>query len=95
MNVAVIGTGYVGLVTGTCLAETGNEVEKSKELIAKISKKGPVAVTKVLQTVNRYFSDPGAFDFEIDAFGETIATEDSTEGAAAFLEKRKPEFKGR
>ncbi len=26
MKVAVIGTGYVGLVTGTCLAETGNEV---------------------------------------------------------------------
>ncbi|MDG1063544.1 MAG: UDP-glucose/GDP-mannose dehydrogenase family protein [Flavobacteriaceae bacterium] len=26
MNIAVIGTGYVGLVTGTCLAETGNEV---------------------------------------------------------------------
>ena len=26
MNIAVIGTGYVGLVTGTCLAETGNKV---------------------------------------------------------------------
>ena len=26
MNVAVIGTGYVGLVNGTCLAETGNQV---------------------------------------------------------------------
>ncbi len=26
MKVTVIGTGYVGLVTGTCLAETGNEV---------------------------------------------------------------------
>lgn len=25
-NIAVIGTGYVGLVTGTCLAETGNNV---------------------------------------------------------------------
>ena len=26
MNIAVVGTGYVGLVTGTCLAETGNQV---------------------------------------------------------------------
>ena len=26
MNVAVVGTGYVGLVTGTCFAETGNHV---------------------------------------------------------------------
>ena len=26
MKIAVIGTGYVGLVTGTCLAENGNEV---------------------------------------------------------------------
>ncbi|MBB5439624.1 UDP-glucose 6-dehydrogenase, partial [Pedobacter sp. AK017] len=26
MKIAVIGTGYVGLVTGTCLSETGNNV---------------------------------------------------------------------
>ena len=26
MKIAVVGTGYVGLVTGTCFAETGNEV---------------------------------------------------------------------
>lgn len=35
MKVAVVGTGYVGLVTGTCLAETGNhvicvDIDKSK-----------------------------------------------------------------
>jgi UDPglucose 6-dehydrogenase len=35
MNIAVVGTGYVGLVTGTCLAETGNhvicvDIDKSK-----------------------------------------------------------------
>jgi UDPglucose 6-dehydrogenase len=27
MKISVVGTGYVGLVVGTCLAETGNEVD--------------------------------------------------------------------
>jgi UDPglucose 6-dehydrogenase len=26
LKISVIGTGYVGLVSGTCFAETGNEV---------------------------------------------------------------------
>ena len=26
MKIAVVGTGYVGLVSGTCFAETGNHV---------------------------------------------------------------------
>jgi UDPglucose 6-dehydrogenase len=26
MKIAVVGTGYVGLVSGTCFAETGNQV---------------------------------------------------------------------
>jgi len=26
MNITVVGTGYVGLVSGTCFAETGNKV---------------------------------------------------------------------
>jgi len=39
MKIAVIGTGYVGLVTGTCLAETGNEVicvDIDKEKVEKM-----------------------------------------------------------
>ncbi|WP_109301996.1 UDP-glucose/GDP-mannose dehydrogenase family protein [Aquimarina sp. AU474] len=39
MKISVIGTGYVGLVTGTCLAETGNEVvcvDINEEKVAKM-----------------------------------------------------------
>lgn len=41
MNIAVIGTGYVGLVTGTCFAETGNHVicvDNNKEKVASMQK---------------------------------------------------------
>src|SRR4051794_40038514 len=34
-KIAVIGTGYVGLVTGTCLAESGNDVVCVDKLEAK------------------------------------------------------------
>jgi UDPglucose 6-dehydrogenase len=36
VKLAVIGTGYVGLVTGTCLAESGNDVVCVDKLTAKI-----------------------------------------------------------
>ncbi len=36
MNIAVIGTGYVGLVTGTCFAETGNQVVCVDNNVAKV-----------------------------------------------------------
>lgn len=40
-NITVIGTGYVGLVTGTCLADLGNEVicvDKDRQKIAGLQK---------------------------------------------------------
>ena len=46
MNIAVVGTGYVGLVTGTCLAETGNNVicvDVDKNKIEKL-KSGQVTI---------------------------------------------------
>ena len=36
MKIAVVGTGYVGLVTGTCLAESGNDVVCIDKVAAKI-----------------------------------------------------------
>ena len=41
MKIAVVGTGYVGLVTGTCLAETGNQVmciDIDKKKVARLQK---------------------------------------------------------
>ena len=40
MKIAVIGTGYVGLVTGTCFSETGNTVicvDIDEEKVNKLS----------------------------------------------------------
>src|SRR5690606_37035965 len=36
MNVMIVGTGYVGLVTGTCLADVGNDVQCIDSDAAKI-----------------------------------------------------------
>ncbi len=46
MKISVIGTGYVGLVTGTCLAELGNKVICTDNDEAKIGslKKGIVPI---------------------------------------------------
>jgi UDPglucose 6-dehydrogenase len=45
-KIAVVGTGYVGLVTGTCLAETGNQVICVDIDVAKLAKlkKGTVTI---------------------------------------------------
>ncbi len=37
MKIAVVGTGYVGLVTATCLAESGNDVVGIDKDAAKIA----------------------------------------------------------
>src|SRR4051812_23423071 len=46
MKIAVVGTGYVGLVTGTCFAETGNTVTCVDIDEAKINKlnKGEITI---------------------------------------------------
>ncbi len=69
---------------------------KVYELMAKVCSKGPIAISKIIESVNAFFDkDAEGFWVEREAFGYTTGTEDFIEGAKAFIEKRKPDFKGR
>ena len=71
-------------------------LEKAKSIIHKIATKGPVAIAKVIECTNAYYKDGvDGFDYEVNAFASLFHTEDVKEGVSAFLEKRKPEFKGK
>jgi enoyl-CoA hydratase len=74
----------------------GQEIEKSKEIIEKIATKAPLAIQKIIESVNAYFQDgQKGFKKEIALFGECCVTTDFKEGASAFLEKRKANFIGK
>lgn len=68
--------------------------QEAKKLAMKILKNGPVAVANAIQAVNAS-GLPGGYDEEAALFGKLCETDDFSEGTSAFLEKRKPDFKGR
>ena len=55
MKIAVIGTGYVGLVTGTCLAETGNIVTCVDIDVEKVQKLKSGVVPIYEPNLNNFF----------------------------------------
>jgi enoyl-CoA hydratase len=68
----------------------------ARKILSKIATKGPVAIKKAIKCVNAYYDkEINGFLYEIDTFGELFTTDDVVEGTRAFMEKRKPEFKGR
>jgi enoyl-CoA hydratase len=69
----------------------------AQALAQQIAAKAPLAVAAIKQAVNRGMDMPlaEACMYEAALFGEIVATEDAKEGTGAFLEKRKPTWKGR
>ena len=66
-------------------------------LAKRIASQGPVAVAQAKTAINQALQtglDDG-LAFELDAVMKTFGTEDQKEGMTAFLERRKPEFKGK
>lgn len=79
------------------VVQPGHVIEAAFELVAKIVKKGPWGVVAVKKVVNRVRSLPlsEGLELESDLWANLTATEDMKEGAQAFIEKRKPEYKCR
>lgn len=77
------------------VAEPENLVAVCHSMLAKISTKGPLAVAGVITAINAYYEEGrDGYDVESSLFGKIANSEDFKEGAAAFMEKRKANFKG-
>lgn len=87
-----LGMGLVNKVVppGVLLAE-------SRELAKKIAHKSPLIIGLIKQAVNTGLDCPlpAGLSFELQCCAFLFGTEDRNEGMSAFVERRKPVFKGR
>jgi len=85
----------IGLVNHVAPAE--ELMNFCKSMARRIAARGPVAVQLSKEAVNEGLEMDleKALAHEADLFALVFATDDRSEGIAAFLNKKKPEFKGR
>ncbi len=72
-------------------------LEEAKKVAREIASKSPVSVKLAKMAVNKAFETglKDGLDFERELFYLLFASEDAKEGMKAFMEKRKPAFKGK
>lgn len=72
-------------------------MEKATELARKIASRPPLAIRYAKEAVNRSQEGDAVSGFALESYLHALSctTEDKKEGVAAFLEKRKGEFKGK
>ncbi len=72
-------------------------MEAAKKMASKIASRGPVAVATSKRCINLGLDVDlrSGLEYEYTQFGVVFSTEDKDEGCGAFLEKRKPDYKGR
>ena len=81
----------LGLVN--TIVPSGEGMEAAMKLMGKIASKSKTVVAHMLKTVHAYHSYEPSFDIESQTFGACFELDDMKEGVAAFMEKRKPNFK--
>ena len=68
---------------------------KAEEIVAKIMSKAPLAIGMIVDCVNAAFlPEENGYQTEANSFARCVKSGDYKEGTSAFLEKRKPIFKG-
>src|SRR2546422_753255 len=69
----------------------------ARKLASDLAKQAPIAMRYIITAINRGLEMPfaEACVFEATLFGLVASTDDMREGTTAFLEKRKPEFRGK
>src|SRR5258708_7118655 len=79
------------------VADPGRAFDAAMTLAAKVAEQPPLSVAMTKLIVNRlaHALDDLASHMDVDQFALASLTEDHKEGVAAFLERRKPRFKGR
>ena len=85
----------IGLVE--FLVAEGKHFERACDLAERMARWSPVALRLVKQSVRAALETPlsAGLELERELFLSAFASEDGREGVRAFVEKRKPEFRGR
>jgi len=84
----------LGLVNHV-LATKEEAMDKAEEILKKIMTKAPLAIGMIVDCVNSVFiPEENGYQTEANSFARCVKSGDYKEGTSAFLEKRKPIFKG-